>query len=270
MAKNVPRLILCSLLLFCVSCSSVSPTYSRQEIDNVIKNICKEEFQLDVSTWDTGATVWIYAPFKKLLGEDQRIDETIGENFRQIFLTLRRAILSMDKPPNFYVFIASDIENKGMDLYYMGFIPDLVKLQLSLISLEDWRQREVFIYFPNEEALGDEDGTHITKFDITMGDFISFLVRQHILNTYGIQEMQEVVKLNKLDATYYNGKLSIMFDIELTDKEKELPNPFEEAKKATTKYLKIYKSLEEITEVEIHDLRTDSKRFYTKKALLEG
>ncbi len=267
MAKNVPRLILCSFLLFCVSCSSVSPTYSRQEIDNVIKNICKEEFQLDVSTWDAGDTIWIYAPFKKLLGDDMRYDEAAGDNIRRIFQTLRRAILSMDKPPKFYAFVASDIEEKGMDLYYMGFIPDLVKLQLSLISLQDWREREVFIYCPNEEALGDAKGEHVTKFDMTMGDFVSFLVRQHILNTYGTKEMQEVATINKLDAQYYEGKILVMFDIEL--KAEDLPNPFEEAKKAIIKYLKIYESFDDITEAEMHDLRNDRKRFYTKHALLE-
>lgn len=269
MVKSVRKILLFSIpIIFLLSCS-ISPTYSRKDIDKVIKNICKEEFDLDVGAWGVGDTTWIYAHFEKLLDENNQFDKAVTENIRKIFLSLRRVILSIEKPPKFYCFVASDIKEMGADLYYIGFIPDMIKLQMNLISLNESQEREVFFNFLNPQAIGDNEGKHIQKYDITMGEFISYLVKQSIERKFTAPEVKDNFQVNDLRAYYLNGKLGIIFDIMIKEYKEGLPEPFEEAKKAVKKFLKIYDSSGDIVEIEIFDTFNKKRRFYSRGALFE-
>ena len=272
MAKNVLSHLLISLLLFCSSCT-VSPTYSRNEITDVVQQMCKEEFDMDVHAWDMGKTLWIYAPVDNILTEENKVDPDALTAIRRVFLSLRRVILSMNTPPDFYVFVVSEVKGKGMDIYYMGFVPDVVKLQLGMISISQYQEREVFFEIPNEEALGDLTGEHIAKFDITMGEFISYLIRQYILRAFVTQDIIDYIEINELETYYYNGKLGVTFDIQIkSDKplplDLKIPNPFDTAVAAVKKFLKIYK-FDKVYEIEINDTFLNKKRSYSKAALFD-
>ena len=272
MAKNVLSPLLISILLLSSSCS-VSPTYSRSEIAGVVQKMCKEEFDMDVQAWDMGKTLWIYAPVDNLLTEEIKLDPEAIITIRRVFLSLRRIILSMGTPPDFYAFVVSEVKGKGMDLYYIGFVPDIVKFQLGMISIAQMQEREVFIDIANEEALGDLTGEHIAKFDLTMGEFIAYLVRQELLRTFTAKDILPLVEINDIDTYYYNGKLGVMFDIQIkNDAEKpaelEIPNPFDTAVDAVKKFLKIY-SFKDVYEIEINDTFLGKKRSYSKAALFD-
>lgn len=260
MGKSARKVLFFNLfLIFFLSCST-SPTYSRKEVDEIIEGICQKEYNLNVRAWDIDDTIWIYAPFEYW-------DENVIENIRRIFLSLRRVILSMDKPPKFYCFVASDIKETGVDVYYMGFVPDMIKLMMEQISLGEFQEREVFINELNPRAIGDKEGNHISKYNITMGEFISYLVWQSMQKKFTAVEVQNNFQIDKLETNYYNGKLYITFDIKVKEFKKGLLNPFEEAKKIVEKFLKIYSFFEDIIEVEIDD--TFNKRFYSKEALFD-
>ena len=115
MAKNARKILLFSLLILLSACA-IPPTYSRKDISATIKRICKDEFNLQVTVWDYGDTVWVYAPMKLVddegklnITKDNRWKEEVSEDMRKISVSLNRVFLSIDKPPKFYCFIRSNI-----------------------------------------------------------------------------------------------------------------------------------------------------------------
>lgn len=268
MAKNVLRTILFSIFLILFSSCDISPTYSRKNIESIITNICKQEFNLDIKVWGIGDTVWIYIPLEDLIGKDNQLDKGVLEKMRLVNLSLERAILSMDKPPKFYSFVVSDIKN-GIDAYSVGFIPDMIKARIDLISRSDMAERGVFLIFNNAKALGDTQGVHVIKYDMNMGEFISYLVKQDMEKKFSGNEVKDDVKVNDLRAKYYNGRLDINFDIMIKKYNEKLPYPFDEALSITKKILKAYDYPSEITEVTINDILNKKSRSYTRKALME-
>jgi hypothetical protein len=267
MPKVTPRILLFSfILVFLTSCAGSSPSYSRKEIGKVIAKICKEEFNINIKVWEEGNTIWLYAPYESVLDEEGTWNKNISTDIRRIFLSLRRVILSVDKRPEFYCFVVSDIKKIGADIYYAGYVKDLMMVELGYLPPEEFENREVFIRLPNPKALGDIEGTHIERHDITMGEFISYLVRQSLEKGFTADKVKNFFQINNIQADYDKGRLKISTDIKVKDYKAELPDPFEETKKIVRRYLEIYNP-QDIVEVEIDD--TIKNRAYNKRTLLE-
>jgi hypothetical protein len=269
MVKSGRRIILLifSLILLFSACDD-SPTYSRSEIASVIKTLCKKEFNIDVKVWEVGDTIWVYSPFEKIVNSKGELESDVSDKTRRILLSLRRVILSMDKRPKFYCFVASDI-NAGFDLYYVWYINDLILFEVGYISLGEFQEREAFIQAVNTKALGDTEGTHISKYDIKLGEFISYLIKQNVERKFSSDKVKDNFKINDLKAKYYNGKLEINFDIMIKKYKEGLPYPFDETVAVTKKILKVYNYPEEVNEVTINDVFNKKSRLYTRKALME-
>ena len=72
--KNLARaalnsLIIISLFLFYGCSSSTSPSFSREDINQTIQDICKKEFNIDLTSKLTGQTLWVYFPVEDILVE---------------------------------------------------------------------------------------------------------------------------------------------------------------------------------------------------------
>ena len=268
MAKNVLRTALFSLFVLLYSACSVSPTYSRKDIESAIKNLCKQEFDIDVKVWEVGDTIWVYSPFTKMVTDKGEFDSEVSDKIQNIFLSLRRVILSMDKRPQFYCFVASDIVS-GFDLYYVWNIQDLVHIETGYISRGDFQERGAFIHALNAQAIGDTQGVHISRYAITIGEFISYLVKQSIEKAFTSEEAKQNFQITDLRAKYTKGKIEISFDIMVKKYEEGLPSPFDVAIKSLKKFLKIYDYPPEITEIVITDSFNKKSRSYTVKALKE-
>jgi len=98
MVKNALKILLVNLLIFFLLSCSIPPTYSRKNIDKVIKNICKKEFDIEVNAWIVGDSVWVYAPFRELVkeGEYQKKKERYQINDFEFNLTNNHLKLTMD------------------------------------------------------------------------------------------------------------------------------------------------------------------------------
>lgn len=268
MAKNVLKAALFSLALLIISCN-IAPTYSRQDIDKSIKKICREEFNLTVEAWLLSDTVWVYAPFKQVFNDDLQWDKATLENVRRIFLALSRVLLSTDKPPSFFAFVIADVQKLGADLYYIGFIPDMVKMQKLFISLGQWQEREVIINSTNPQALGDYSGRHIDKYDFTMGEFISYLINQDIRKFFMSAPVKNAFQINDVKTRYIDGTISILLNITPINKEnQDSISPFETAKETARKFLKIYSEFDDILEVTIIDAANNKIQTYSAQSLL--
>jgi hypothetical protein len=195
-------------------------------------------------------------------------DTEVSDKIQNIFLSLRRVILSMDKRPEFYCFVASDITS-GFDLYYVWNIRDLVMIETGFISRGDFQERGAFIHALSTQAIGDTQGDHISRYNITIGEFISYLVKQNIEKAFSSEATKGNFQINDLHAKYSNGRLEISFDIIVKKYEEGLPSPYDEAVKSLKKFLKIYDYPPEVTEVVVTDSFNKKSRFYTIRALRE-
>lgn len=58
------------LIFFLSACtSSTSPTFLRESIPPAVKDICKKEYQLDLSTKLVGRTLWVYMPLEDIISK---------------------------------------------------------------------------------------------------------------------------------------------------------------------------------------------------------
>lgn len=173
--KTFPAISL--LLFFLLSCT-IPPTYTRDNIEKAIQDVCRDEFSIKARAALAGDTIWVYAPFKKLVTEDGQWEEKSLKDIRQIFHFLSRILLSMDVPPKFYCLLAADIEKVGIDTYTIGFIPDLIKFDMGFISLKERDERVAFFSLFNPRALGDTEGEHMQEYDIPPDEFAGYLANQ--------------------------------------------------------------------------------------------
>lgn len=285
MAKNAIRNLIFSFVIILLCSCSTSPTFRRKKIEKIIQGICRDEFGLKVKVLEIDETIWIYAPFENIISKNGGVNKKIQDNIRHIFLSLRRVLLSMDKPPSFYAFVASNIKDTGIDFYQIGFVPDIIKSELQFLSHHELEERIVYTYFDNPDALGDKEGRHIEMFNITIGDFITKLILQKISKTFYKEKIKEFIRINDIGGEYkinyvrkeansdkknLYGTISIVIDIKTKKENESIPKPFEETKRVITKFLKIYKEFSSgIIMVEIYDKSKDKKRSYTPASLLE-
>ena len=255
MIKNVCGLLTFSLILFVLSSCTLPPSYSPENIDNILKKICKEEFNLDVGVWKKGETIWIYTPFKNLIDKEGDWDKNVAEDIRKISQALTRVLLNMDSPPRFYSFVISDIEASGLDIYRIGFIPDKIKFEMGLISYKEMLERELYIPVSNPNALGDTEGNHIQKYDIPIEEFIAVLVRQRMESYFkSSDEISNNYLINSFYSDYSSGILYVTFDIALKKDKKNVISILEEIEKIVKELITTYSSFQDINKVLIKDI----------------
>lgn len=272
--KSLKITLLLSLLFICPSCLNIESTYQRKDIEQAIKKVCLDDYGLKVKTEEIGDTLWIYAPFDNLTTEEGALEEEADEKIRNVILSLHRVMLSIDAPPKFYAFVASDVENVGADFILIGFVPDIIKVQLKFISRDDFFKRRFLRFSLNPKALGDEEGDHIQRFNLTLPRFISLLTEQRMINifTRGKDSSSFDFKTCKVNFDPQARNFHIKMDIEEKDEEEpaeELPSPFEEALKASAYYINKTYDFEDFVYVKIEDLASGKIQSLNKKALEE-
>ena len=272
MVKNALKVIAFSAIALLLACSS-STTYKRAEIVQSFVSICKKEFNMDIKAWDIGETIWVYVPLDHLMNDKNQFYPDVNARLGHVFLALRRIILSIDKQPKFYSLVFSDVKEKGADFFYIGYVPDMIKVDASMISLGQWYERAGFSYSPNPKAMGDLTGSHFTRADITLGDLIAFLVRQAIEVKYTDKSMKDFFLPNSVETYYHNNKLEVIFDIEPIAKDeksqKQLPPPvFKTVKDIVKKFILIY-DFKNLPEIEINDIANKKKRVYSLPAFMD-
>jgi len=270
---SLKNLLLSVLALVLISCS-VPPTYSRQDIAEVIKTICKDEYGMEVNAWLLDETLWVHAPVKlfdesgKLkINEEGRADEDLSESLRKISQSIQRALLNMDSPPIFYCLIKSDIQRlSGIDLirmnhYELVFVPDQIKLTLgtyglaTLISTKEFENRIVLLQAPfiANKILKDNYGRRIDKYNIPLSEFISLLTHQRIFNAFILPEIKDSFEINTIEVEYKGRMLEVNFDIRIKKYKENIPVPLKRIEEITQKTLDSYSSFIDIQKAQIND-----------------
>ncbi len=66
------------LVLFLSACnSSVSPSFLKEDITQAVKDICKKEYKLDLSTRLIGSTLWVYLPLEDIISKPAKPEKYI-------------------------------------------------------------------------------------------------------------------------------------------------------------------------------------------------
>jgi hypothetical protein len=260
------------LLAFCGCSISTSPTYTRKDIVKAIESLCKKEFNISIKAWDTGNTLWIYNSYTDILDKKNHLSPDVEKNTSNIFLVIKRLILSTDNPPKFFAFVVSGTKDPGYDIYYIGYTPDIVKLEMQFISVGEFQNRTVIVNSSNPEAINDTKGDHLPIHDIEIGQFISYLCRQNLENEFSTGELKQYYQVSSVNGSYEDNTIRLNFKIQKIKDKEGLPVLFDEAKKIIKKLLDTYKDsslLKDITGIEITDLENNHGRFYSIKTFNE-
>jgi len=79
-SKSLARVAfkLIPLVLFLSACtSSTTPTFLKEDVSKAVKEICKKEYQLDITTNLVGRTFWVYLPLENIIAKSAKPEKYI-------------------------------------------------------------------------------------------------------------------------------------------------------------------------------------------------
>lgn len=139
-SKSLRYLLIIILLASCSSCSK-KPTYSKEKVIESVKNLCKEEYGLDVDAKIIGSTLGVSIPIEGLVDDSLKLDQSAGDKIEDVALSIHRVTMSTDRPLKFYTLTARDTKNIGAEFTLTGFIYDVVRVRLLDISRGEYHKR---------------------------------------------------------------------------------------------------------------------------------
>ena len=154
MMKYSPLFFICLLILFVSGCA---PTYTNENLEQSILDICKKEYKLDVSVRRVGRTVGIYLPINGLFeskvkssGRNMTLEDALSsvkfskeaaDKIDDVSMALSRVALSSGADVDFYVLIAADTKASGLQIVITRYVNDMKRLILGDVSRGDYVQR---------------------------------------------------------------------------------------------------------------------------------
>ncbi len=151
------------VLVACVSLGLTGcgeSSYPAEKIKEALLEICRTEYGVeDLDVKIVGKTIGVYLPLKKLFAADFK-DAVSGGKIKNIetlfepspealdkvedvLFSISRVILSTDRPIDFYVLKATDVESTGLQLILKGYINDIKRVRVWDISRDEYRKRVI-------------------------------------------------------------------------------------------------------------------------------
>jgi hypothetical protein len=250
----------------------MEPTYKEGDIPYLVKKICKEEYNLEVTTKRTATTLWIYAPLTKILDKEYGIkegklfDPEMVDKLRNILTTIGRVLISSDNTPEFYALVASDI-NIGIDYTLIGNTLDIKKSYANFIPWTEANRRYVLRLNLAPEAIGDLNGEHLKAYDVTLPDFLAEQIGQRIGMKFQEDEWKKYFKVEKANGRFANNTFAIEYSInEISKPDKEIDIK-EEILNIITYCLKSYE-FKDFSGLELTDLAKQNTLILGRTAIL--
>ncbi|MFC1703956.1 hypothetical protein ACFL1E_04130 [Candidatus Omnitrophota bacterium] len=206
-----------SLLLLC-GCEVERPDYLQQQGIQRLKNICKFEFDINITTHLIGKTLWIYLPSKepilKLKGcdeclapfyidskpvfkdkilnipyhvkpqcPDKHIRSTPTEvgsaNFSHILEALNNTFGKPEGTIEFFIFVNADIVD-GYEISYKIYKPDLIKMYTNAISFDEPAKRIITDTFGGSYIVNDRGGRHLNFYELDLRTFLAEQIKYRL------------------------------------------------------------------------------------------
>jgi len=250
----------------------LAPTFKEEDIPELVKQICKDEYKLDVITERTETTLWIYVPLSKILDKDYGVkegkilDEGMTDKLRNILSTIGRVVLSSNKTPEFFALWASDI-NIGLDYIIMGNVLDIKKAYAESLPFTELNKRYVMKFNVNPEAIQDTTGRHLKPYNITLPDFLTQQMVQRMSVQFQEEALKKYFKVEKVDGIFNNNVFILEYSIKPLAKPDKTIDVMKEILNTVTYCIKIYE-FQDFSWVEINDLVTQDKIVLNKADIL--
>lgn len=261
----------CLILSGCANPSE--PTYKEKDIPYLVKKICKEEYNLEVSTKRTPTTLWIYAPVNKILHADYGIkadkifDEEMVNKLRNILTTVGRVLISSDNTPEFFALLASDIK-LGLDYTLIGCVLDIKKSYAGFIPETEANRRYVIRFKISPEAINDTTGVHLKAYDIKLPDFLAEQISQRIGGHFQGEDRKKYFQVEKSEGKFSDGIFTFAYAINQIAQPDKKIDIKKEALDIITYCLKTYE-FKEFLMLEVTDLNTADKLVLSRAAIWE-
>lgn len=273
--RNLVKPALLFNLLICIifaGCKGqIEPTYKEENLTSLVKQICKDEYNLDVITARTSTTLWVYAPLSKILHkdygkkEDKIFDEEMVDKLRNILTTIGRVLVSSERTPEFFVLVASDI-NIGLDYTIFANVLDIKKSYAGFTPFTETQKRYVIKFGLAPEAIQDTTGRHLKIYDIRLPDFLAQQIAQRIASLFQADELNKYFKVERSEGLFNNGTFIFAYSIrEILRPEKNI-NVMKEILKTITYCIKTYE-FEGFSSLEITDLLTQDKLVLSRQEI---
>ncbi|MFC1667076.1 hypothetical protein ACFL0P_04340 [Candidatus Omnitrophota bacterium] len=130
------------ILIFLISLPACDQaTYSKQNLEESVIKLCKDEYGLDVKAKIVGSTLGVSIPVEGLVTSDLQLNRSAGEKIEDVALSIHRVIMSTDRPLKFYTLTARDMKTIGAEFTLTGFVYDVVRVRLLDISRGEYHKR---------------------------------------------------------------------------------------------------------------------------------
>jgi hypothetical protein len=155
-------------------------TYPEARCKEALQEIALKEYNIPhIEVEFVGTTLGVFLPLDKLFATDlkealmsgkvtdmeslfQPTEEAI-DKVEDILFSMSRVMLSTDKKIEFYYLQATDVEQSGMDLTFIGQIDDLKRVRFWDIPRSEYRKRIVHDLHMNRAALWHRSVRHFFK-----------------------------------------------------------------------------------------------------------
>jgi hypothetical protein len=263
------NLLICIILAGC-KCQ-IEPTYKEENLTSLVKQICKDEYNLNVITERTATTLWVYAPLARILHkdygkkEDKIFDEEMVDKLRNILNTIGRVLVSSNHTPEFFVLVASDI-NIGLDYTLIANALDIKKAYAGFIPFTETQKRYVIKFRLAPEAIQDTTGRHVRIYDMRLADFLSQQIAQRIIGQFQGEGLNKYFKVEKSDGIFNNGTFIFAYSIQQILKPEKNINVMREILNTITYCIKTYE-FQDFSSLEIIDLVTQDKLVLSRQEI---
>jgi len=251
---------------------SLAPTFKEEDIPHLVRQICKDEYKLDVITERTETTLWIYIPLQKILDKDYGIkegktfDDEMMDKLRNILSTVGRIVLSSDNAPEFFALWASDI-NIGLDYIIIGNVLDIKKSYAGSLPFTELNKRYVMKFTVSPEAVQDTVGRHLKLYNIRFPDFLAQQMVQRISVQFQGEGLEKYFKVEKIDGIFNNDAFILEYSIKPLLKPDKPIDVMKKILNTVTYCIKIY-DFQDFSRVEINDSVTQDKIVFNKAQIL--
>jgi len=276
--RNSVKYALLFSFLICIFLSGcqnpIEPTFKEKDIPQAVKNICKDEYNLDVITQRTSTTLWVYIPLSKILHkeygikEDKIFDEEITDKLRNILSTIGRVIISSDNAPEFFALLASDI-NLGLDYTIIGNVLDIKKSYAGFIPWTEANRRYVIKFKIAPTAIKDTGAEHLDAYDIKLQDFLAEQIAQRIAVQFQKEDLKKYFKIDLFNGKFKNDRFIFEYSISEVLKPDKKINIIKEMLSVISYCIKIYE-FKDFSYVEIRNLLSEDKLILDKGEVCKG
>ncbi|MBF0253367.1 MAG: hypothetical protein HQL29_06070 [Candidatus Omnitrophica bacterium] len=146
------RNIKISVLLLTAACvivcalhmTSCMPSYPKEKLPEMIKEIFRIEYKMDVDVAIEGGTLGIYHPMEGLLDVNMSISTEAWDQISNLILVASRVVLSTDADIKFYCVIAQDVRLPELQVVIIKYVDDVKHGMYRSIGRDESFKRTLF------------------------------------------------------------------------------------------------------------------------------